>query len=186
MATNRPSSFSSSSPGPSVLPRRSPSTCSAPSTSSTVRFRCSWILGCDAARACMILLPRKASRRWIRWILLAKWVRYSASSRALSPPPTTAISLSRKKKPSHVAQALTPRPRRRVSLSRPIHRASAPVATITASAWYSTPAAHSRNGRLPSSTRSTSASTMRAPNRSACLRNRLINSGPCTPSGKPG
>src|SRR6185369_10937770 len=32
---------------------------------------------------------------------------------AVSPPPTTAISLSRKKKPSQVAQAETPRPRRR-------------------------------------------------------------------------
>ena len=62
--------------------------------------------------------------------LEANRVRKSASSSAVSPPPTTAISRSRKKKPSHVAQALTPRPRNASSEGRPSHRAEAPVATI--------------------------------------------------------
>jgi hypothetical protein len=53
----------------------------------------------------MILLARKASRRWRRWTFEPKRVRKRASSRAVSPPPTTAISWSRKKNPSHVAQA---------------------------------------------------------------------------------
>jgi hypothetical protein len=89
------------------------------------------------------LAAPELSRRWSRWTLLAKRVRYVASSSAVSPPPTTAISLSRKKKPSHVAQALTPAAAQALSLSRPSHSADAPVATITASARYSMPRAHS-------------------------------------------
>jgi hypothetical protein len=42
--------------------------------------------------------------------LRAKRVRKVASSSALSPPPTTAMSWSRKKKPSQVAHQETPRP----------------------------------------------------------------------------
>ena len=53
----------------------------------------------------MIFDARKVSRRWSRCTFVAKRVRYSASSNAVSPPPTTAISRSRKKNPSHVAQA---------------------------------------------------------------------------------
>jgi len=37
-------------------------------------------------------------------------VKNIASSTAAFPPPTTATSLSLKKKPSHVAQAETPKP----------------------------------------------------------------------------
>jgi hypothetical protein len=40
--------------------------------------------------------------------LLANLVRKVASSMAESPPPITTTSLSRKKKPSQVAQAETP------------------------------------------------------------------------------
>jgi hypothetical protein len=134
----------------------------------------------------MIFEARNASRRWRRWTFDANRVRYVASSRAVSPPPTTAISLSRKKNPSQVAQAETPRPRRRVSLSSPSHSADAPVATMTASAVYSTPRAQARNGRVERSTRSTSTSMIRVPNRSACSRNLPISSGPRMPSGKPG
>ena len=119
---------------------RRPCDLASPRTSSTEVFRWTSILGWASARSSMILLARSVSRRWSRWTFVAKRVRKSASSRAVSPPPTTAISLSRKKKPSQVAQALTPRPRRRVSLSRPSHSAEAPVATITASPRYSTPA----------------------------------------------
>ena len=144
------------------------------------------ILGWATALSCMILLARNDSRRWSMWTLVAKRVRKRASSKAVSPPPTTAISLSRKKKPSQVAHADTPRPRRRVSLSIPSHSADAPVATITASAVYSTPRAQAWNGRPVRSTRSTSTSSMCVPNRSAWARNRAIRSGPWIPSGKPG
>ena len=95
----------------------------------------------------MIFEARNVSRRWSRWTFVAKRVRYVASSKAVSPPPTTAISRSRKKKPSQVAQAETPRPRSRVSLSRPSHSADAPVATMTDWARYSVPRAQIRNGR---------------------------------------
>ena len=82
----------------------------------------------------MMRLPRNSSRRWMSTTSLANLVRKRASSRALSPPPTTAIRLSRKKKPSQVAQAETPRPRSRVSFSRSSQMALAPVATMTESA----------------------------------------------------
>ncbi len=49
---------------------------------------------------------------------------------AVSPPPTTAISLPRKKKPSQVAQVETPCPMSLRSASRPSIRAEAPAATI--------------------------------------------------------
>ena len=165
---------------------RRPDTFASPRTSSTAVFIRIAIFGLALARSTMILLARNASRRWNRLTFDAKRVRNVASSRAVSPPPTTAISLSRKKKPSHVAQALTPRPRIRVSLSSPSHSAEAPVATITDSALYSVPRAHSRNGRDEKSTRSMSTSTMCVPKRSACGRNAAISSGPWMPSGKPG
>ena len=104
----------------------------------------------------------------------------------MSPPPTTAISRSLKKNPSHVAQADTPRPRSRVSLSMPSHIADAPVATMTDWARYSVPRAQIRKGRAEKSTWSMSASTMRVPNRSAWARIAAIRSGPWMPSGKPG
>jgi hypothetical protein len=49
------------------------------------------------------------------------------------PPPTTATSLLRKKKPSQVAQAETPKPWNFCSEGRPSHLAWAPVAMISAS-----------------------------------------------------
>jgi hypothetical protein len=52
----------------------------------------------------------------------AKRDRKMASSMAVSPPPTTAMSWSRKKKPSQVAHQETPRPERRFSFSRPSSR----------------------------------------------------------------
>ncbi len=51
---------------------------------------------------------------------------------AESPPPTTTIGLSRKKKPSQVAHVDTPKPRSRDSLGRSSQRAVAPVETIIA------------------------------------------------------
>ena len=105
---------------------------------------------------------------------------------AESPPPTTAISLSRKKKPSHVAHADTPRPRSRCSLSMLSHRAEAPVARITDWPSNAAPRAQTRNGRPDRSTLSTSRSKKRVPKRSAWARNFAIRSGPSMPSGKPG
>ena len=57
----------------------------------------------------MIFDARSSSRRWITVTCVAKRVRNSASSIAVSPPPTTAIGLPRYSAPSQVAQADTPR-----------------------------------------------------------------------------
>jgi hypothetical protein len=65
--------------------------------------------------------------------LVAKRVRKIASSMAESPPPTTAISLPEKKKPSQVAQEETPCPISCCSCGRPSQRAEAPLAMIKAS-----------------------------------------------------
>ena len=58
----------------------------------------------------MIFDARSESRRWMIVTLLANFVRKIASSIAESPPPTTAISWPRKKKPSQVAQVESPWP----------------------------------------------------------------------------
>ena len=83
------------------------------------------------ARSAMIRDARNSSRRWTMVTREAMRARKSASSIAESPPPTTTISLSRKKKPSQVAQVDTPKPRRRLSLGRSSQRAEAPVEMIT-------------------------------------------------------
>ena len=76
----------------------------------------------------MIFEARSSLRRWISVTWVAKRVRKSASSSAVSPPPTTAIGLPRKSAPSQVAQAETPLFWRRVSdveaqpLGRGAHR----------------------------------------------------------------
>ncbi|MCY1452173.1 hypothetical protein D9M71_690770 [compost metagenome] len=95
MATNRPSTFSSSLL-PSLRFRRTPVTpMASPSTSSTSAFSLSSILP-SAIRAfslsCRIFSARKVSRRCTRVTLLAMLARYSASSTAVLPPPTTATS----------------------------------------------------------------------------------------------
>ena len=66
------------------------------------------IFGLAKARCCMTLEARSSPRRWMTVTLSANRVRKRASSRAESPPPTTAISCSRKKNPSQVAQVDTP------------------------------------------------------------------------------
>ena len=70
----------------------------------------------------MILEARSVSRRWTMVTDVANRVRKVASSIAVSPPPTTAMSWSRKKKPSQVAHQETPRPDSRFSLGRPSSR----------------------------------------------------------------
>ena len=80
----------------------------SPWISVTAEFQAKLILGSFSARAAMILLARSSSRRWTMVTDLANRVRKVASSTAESPPPTTAMSLSRKKKPSQVAHQDTP------------------------------------------------------------------------------
>ena len=72
---------------------------------------------------------------------------------AESPPPTTTIGLSWKKKPSQVAQVDTPKPRRRLSLGRSSQRAVAPVEMMTVLARYSSSSIHTPKGREERSTR---------------------------------
>ena len=83
----------------------------SPTISSTVLSHTTSIFGWRNRRSCMMRSARKLSRRWMTVTLVAWLVRYSASSTAELPPPITATSLPRKKKPSQVAQADTPKPR---------------------------------------------------------------------------
>ena len=81
----------------------------------------------------MIFSARNLSRRCTSVTLLQMLARYSASSTAVLPPPTTATSLPLKKKPSQVAQADTPWPMNFCSLGMPRYFADAPVAITSAS-----------------------------------------------------
>ena len=67
-------------------------------------------------------LARSASRRCTSVTDFAKRVRKVASSSAEAPPPTTAMSWSRKKNPSQVAHQDTPCPDRRFSSGSPSSR----------------------------------------------------------------
>ncbi len=100
------------------------------------------------ARSSMIFDARNSLRRWISVTFFANLVRNVASSIAVSPPPTTAISLLRKNAPSQVAQVETPCPRRCFSDSMPSIRADAPAATISVSVSYVSLPAVILNGRL--------------------------------------
>ncbi len=105
----------------------------------------------------------------------------------MSPPPTTKISWSRKKKPSQVAHIETPWPSSRDSDGRPSFLAVAPVAMITARAVTVVPSSIvSAMGRADRSAFVTRLGSSSAPNRAAWVRNLSISSGPMIPSGKPG
>ena len=134
----------------------------------------------------MIREARNWSRRCTIVTFEAMRARKSASSIAESPPPTTTIGLSLKKKPSQVAQVETPKPRSRDSLGRSSQRAVAPVAMITDRARCSSSSIQTPKGRAERSTRVTSDWTIRAPKRSAWSRMACMSSGPRIPSGKPG
>ncbi len=134
----------------------------------------------------MILEARRLSRRCTSVTLEANFVRKRASSSAESPPPTTAISWSRKKKPSQVAHVDRPWPMRRLSASSPSISDWAPVDTMIESAWNCWSRTHTVNGRSLKSTAVTLAVRNSAPNRAAWSRMRTIRSGPMMPSGKPG
>ncbi len=60
---------------------------------STTLSKSQAIFGLAFARVCMALLARSSSRRWTTVTLSANFVRKSASSMAVSPPPTTRTSL---------------------------------------------------------------------------------------------
>src|SRR5213592_4820848 len=77
------------------------------------------------------LVARSLSLRWIIVTFRVIFARNDASSIAVSPPPTTATSLSLKKKPSQVAQLDTPFPLNFASEGISSHFAFAPVAIIT-------------------------------------------------------
>ena len=62
------------------------------------------MLGAAARASMRCRSALKVSRRWIRYTLGQMLARKRASSRAVLPPPTTAVSLPRKKLPSQVAQ----------------------------------------------------------------------------------
>ena len=118
------------------------------------------------------------------------FVRNSASSRAESPPPTTTMGLSRKKKPSQVAHVETPCPISRASFGRPSNRERAPVAMMSVfvrtAGSDSSPAAQISMGEAERLTRAAFSTAMSAPKRSAWARICCISSGPMTPSANPG
>ncbi len=172
----------------SVLMFRSlaPVTAPSPRISSTTESQITPIFGFDRARSCMIFEARNSSRRWTIVTLLANLVRKVASSMAVSPPPTTRSSRSRKKNPSQVAQAETPRPRSRSSPGMSSHLALAPVATISVRARHSSSPDQTPNGRAERSTRVAMWGTISVSKRAACFSIASISSGPRIPSAKPG
>ena len=147
---------------------------SSPRTSKTTLFQSTSAFGELKIRFCIAFDARNSSRLWMMYTLEPNLVKKLASSRALSPPPTTASGWSRNagKAPSHTAQALTPPPllARRISLSRPIQLAVAPVATITDFARIVSPFdVSSLNGEEEKSHETMSSPRARVPNRSACF-----------------
>ena len=115
--------------------------------------------------------------------LSANRVRNVASSIAESPPPTTAMSLPRKKNPSHVAHDDTPRPRSLSSPGTPSQRALAPVVMTTVLARHSSSPAQMPNGRAEKSTRVAAWCRSSPPNRAACFSICSMSSGPRMPPG---
>ena len=124
--------------------------------------------------------------------LAANFVRKIASSIAESPPPTTAMSCPRKKKPSQVAQVETPWPSRRLLARQAEHQ------RLGAGGRRSRLGPVGRLGRVgiadPDAERAVrevdpgdlGRCMSSAPKRSACSRILVISSGPMMPSGKPG
>jgi hypothetical protein len=106
MARKSPSVGISVTSPVSVSRSTTPVNTASPRTSMTSEFQRTAIFGWARARSCMIRLPRNWSRRWTITTSVAKRVRNVASLSAVSPPPTTATFLPRKKKPSHVAQGV--------------------------------------------------------------------------------
>ena len=126
----------------------------------------------------MIFEARNCSRRCSSVTLVAKRVRKSASSIAESPPPTTAISLPEKKKPSHVAHELTPCPISACSDGRPSQRAEAPLAMISVRVWMVSLPTLSSIGRFDRSADDRCPMRNSAPNLAACSFMFSMSCGP--------
>jgi len=128
----------------------------------------------DEFRASKIMIERARNDPKMAWRTnatvtdRANRARNVASSIAESPPPTTAMSWSRKKKPSQVAHQETPWPESRFSPGSPSSRYAEPVARITVRArWVSPPPVTTRFGSARRSTSTASSVTSWAPNLSA-------------------
>lgn len=170
-----------------VLRRVRPESFWSPWISATSLSQANLIFGSAKARSCIALEARRLSRRWTMVTDLAKRERKVASSIAVSPPPTTAMSWSLKKNPSQVAHQETPRPESLSSFGSPSLRCWEPVVTITALARWTVPAVSVTVLMSPlRSTATTSSGTSSAPKRSACARMLSMRSGPTIPSRKPG
>ena len=141
---------------------------------------------------CMIFDARSWSRRWTIVTDRANLVRKMASSRAESPPPTTAMSSPRKKKPSQVAHVDTPHgpPARsrgqgcsmRTGRPRGDDQCVGLVGGL-GGIGITHPDAERAGGQVGAG------DPLRADvgaERAACSRKRIMSSGPMIPSGKPG
>ena len=135
----------------------------SPRISSITALVTNSILGLRRARSSMAAEARKPSRRCTMVTLVARLVRYVASSMAVSPPPTTIRSMPLKNAPSQVAHADSPWLRNLSSEGMSSHLAEAPVATMTVSAKKSPSPVATLNGRAVSSTEVTSVVITRAP-----------------------
>mmetsp|Transcript_37929 Transcript_37929/g.107252 ORF Transcript_37929/g.107252 Transcript_37929/m.107252 type:complete len:229 (-) Transcript_37929:215-901(-) len=183
MAMNAPdTSIRSGSPPP----RRTITWLSSPPPwkDSTVVFHRTRMEGCPRTRPARALPARREPPRCITVTARLDRARWSASSIAVSPPPTTATSRPRKGKPSQVAQALTPLPRRPCSPGTRSHLVSAPQARTRALASSSRPEpfARTRRGRAERLTRRAGAPTKRAPKPAAWRRMTRTRPGPVASS----
>ena len=102
-----------------VSVRVTPVTLPSPWIAVTAEFQAKLILGLSLARWAMIREARSSPLRTTTVTDFPKRVRKVASSMAESPPPTTMMSWSRKKKPSQVAHQETPWPLNFFSSGRP-------------------------------------------------------------------
>mmetsp|Transcript_32057 Transcript_32057/g.51594 ORF Transcript_32057/g.51594 Transcript_32057/m.51594 type:complete len:216 (-) Transcript_32057:194-841(-) len=110
----------------------------APSSEAKVRptkrwiceFHLTWMLGLLSTLFTRTRLARKESRRWMSWTEEQRRESISASSMAVSPPPTTAQALPLYRYPSQAAQLDTPKPLNSHSPETSSHLLSAPVATM--------------------------------------------------------
>mmetsp|Transcript_31153 Transcript_31153/g.74277 ORF Transcript_31153/g.74277 Transcript_31153/m.74277 type:complete len:258 (-) Transcript_31153:42-815(-) len=166
-STSSPSSASSSS---LALPR----------TSTRTVFHRMLIDGCSMTLCARIFDARNSSRLCTTVTLPDVLARTSASSMAVSPPPTTITSLPRYMCPSHVAQLDTPPPLISYSPLTPSQLLSAPVATTTACVSMTDEFVRTLSGRSLASTSTTVSASNVAPNSIACCLMRLTTAGPVT------
>ena len=109
MAMNSPETGSSRCSPVTVSVRVTPVSVLSPWMAVTAEFQAKLILGSFCARCGHDLAGPQLAHGGASMVTdLANRVRKVASSTAESPPPTTAMSLSRKKNPSQVAHQETP------------------------------------------------------------------------------